>query len=464
MYLKNESFLVMGISRSGIAAAEFLLSRGGRVALYDDVDSEQLRRSVSALVKKGAVKIERSALPSAAEKFGCLVLSPGIPIDSPVAVAFKKAGKRIIGESELGALYVRALPIGVTGTNGKSTTVAIIDTILREAGFNSVQCGNCGAPYISFSSLSEEDIAVAEISSFQLETLSSFRPHIAVVLNITEDHLDRHYNMENYIFLKSRILKNMTESEYVVLNADDKTVLSFAEKTRARIKLFSTERKVDGAYMDGKFLCYGDERVVSSDELLISGKHNISNTLAAVCAAKIMNVPSAAIAEALKKFKGIKHRIQLVGEVCGVKYIDDSKGTNIDSTLKAVESVKGETVLMLGGKDKGYDYRPLFEGLKTSSVVQAVIYGENRFKVLSAAVGADFTRLTLCENFTVAFKICAMIARSEQNVLLSPASASFDEFSSFEERGERFAEMVRGLKEDSDIENEKEAAPSAAEN
>jgi len=453
----------MGVSRSGVAAAEFLLSRGGKVALYDDVDGEQIRRSISSLVKKGAVKIEKSALSSAAEKFGCLVLSPGIPIDSPVAVSFKKAGKRILGESELGALYVKALPIGVTGTNGKSTTVALIDSIFREAGLKSEQCGNCGAPYINFTALSEDDIAVVEVSSFQLETLSSFRPHIAVVLNITEDHLDRHYNMENYIFLKSRILKNSTESEYAVLNADDKTVLSFAQKTRARIKLFSTEGKVDGAYLDGKQLCYGDERIVSADELLITGKHNLSNALAAVCAAKIMGIDSAAIASALKSFKGIKHRVQLIAEVAGVKYIDDSKGTNIDSTLKAVESVKGEIILMLGGKDKGYDYRPLFEGIKSSSVVQAVIYGENRFKVLSAAVGAGFTRLTLCENFTVAFKICAMIARGGQSVLLSPASASFDEFSSFEERGDRFAEMARELIIGEEKRDDEAAVSSVAE-
>lgn len=455
MYLKNQSFLVLGVSRSGTAGAEFLLSRGAKVAVYDDAEGENVRRAINSLEKKGAEALDKAALSSAAEKFDCLLLSPGIPIDSPVPVAFRKAGKRILGESELGALYVKALPIGVTGTNGKSTTVAMIDGIFRAAGKNSVQCGNCGAPYISFSSLTEEDIAVVEISSFQLETLSSFRPHVAVVLNITEDHLDRHYNMDNYIFLKSKILKNSTESEYAVLNADDKIVAEFAQKTRAKVKYFSALKKVDGAYLENRELYYNGEKIMSAEELGVGGKHNVYNALAAICAAKITGVETAFIAEALKNFKGIKHRMQTVGEAFGVKYIDDSKGTNVDSTLKAVESVNGETILLLGGKDKGYDYAPLFNEIKKFPVVQTIIYGENRFKILSAAVNAGFTRLTLCEKFAVAFKISTLIAREGQNVLLSPASASFDEFSSFEERGEKFTEMVKEL-----IVEDEEAAAS----
>jgi len=442
----------MGISRSGVAGAGFLLSHGAAVALYDDGEGENILKNISSLEEKGAVRLSKADLSSAAEKFDCLLLSPGIPIDSPLPVSFRKAGKRILGESELGALYVRALPIGVTGTNGKSTTVAMLDGIFRAAGKNSVQCGNCGSPYISYSTLTEEDIAVVEISSFQLETLFSFRPHVAVILNITEDHLDRHYNMDNYIFLKSRILKNSTESEYAVLNADDKNVAAFAQKTRAKVKYFSADKKTDGAYLENGILCYGGEKILPAEELNVSGRHNVYNALAAVCAAKIMGVENSVIAEALKNFKGIRHRVQTVGEVNGVKYINDSKGTNVDSTLKAVESVKGDIILLLGGKDKGYDYSPLFEGIKNSPVVQTIIYGENRFKILSAAISAGFTRLTLCEKFAVAFKISTLISREGQSVLLSPASASFDEFSSFEERGERFIELVKELAGETDEE------------
>lgn len=437
--------MVMGLSRSGAAAGEFLLARGARVYLYDDSGGEEVKKTIEKLCSLGAEYVPAEKMESAGKICSCLVISPGVPIDNPVPVLFRKHGKRILGESELGALYVKALPIAVTGTNGKTTTVAMIDEVFKAAGKNSVACGNNGVPYISQTSLTEDDFAIVEVSSFQLETLSSLRPHIAIILNITKDHLNRHYNMENYVFLKSKLLKNSTESEYAVLNADDERVASFAQKTRARVKYFSLEHEVDGAYLDGMDLVYCGEKIMSVEALTVKGKHNVQNALACICAARIMGIDGNVIAKALKEFKGVKHRIEFVGEANGVRFIDDSKGTNVDATIKAVECMSGDTIIMLGGKDKGYDYGALFENLRTSRVVHAVIYGENRFKILNAAVGAGFDKLSLCEKFYTAFKIAVMLAERGQTVLLSPASASFDEFSSFEERGDAFRRLALEL-------------------
>ena len=224
MYPKTQTFFVLGLSRSGRAAAEFLLSQGATVFIYDDLNSERVEKVAAALIEQGAKRVTKENIFKVAEVSDILVLSPGIPIDHPLAVAFKRKGKSVVGETELAARFMRAPVIAVTGTNGKTTTVSMIAEILRQGGYNARPCGNIGEPMIGFCDLSENGVAVAEISSFQLETLNSLCPHISVILNISEDHLNRHYNMENYVFLKTKLLKNSTESEYAVLNYDDLTV------------------------------------------------------------------------------------------------------------------------------------------------------------------------------------------------------------------------------------------------
>ena len=319
----------------------------------------------------------------------------------------------------------------------------MLENILRASGKNAVACGNVGKPITScIGELGEDGIAVAEISSFQLETLYSLRPHVAVMLNVTEDHLNRHYTMENYIFLKSRLLKNSTESEYAVLNYDDPVIRGFAEKTKAKVVWFSLRERVEGAYLADGYFCYFGEKLFSESEFPLDGNHNRANALAAICAAKLAGTGNAAITAALKSFQGVKHRIQKIGELCGVTFIDDSKATNVDSAIKAIESIKGESVLLLGGKDKGYSYEPLFEAVKNSGVVHAVLYGENAFRILNAAVKSGFTSVTLCRPFDLAVRVAFLTAKRGQNVLLSPASASFDSFRSYEERGDRFAEVL----------------------
>ena len=446
MLFEKQTFLVAGLSRSGVSAAEYLISRGANVYVYDDVDDDNVTAAALKLSEIGCKVLKKDELTERISQCDVLVLSPGIPVDHPLPVAFRKEGKRIIGETELGALAVRCPVVAVTGTNGKTTTVSMLESIFRTAGKNAIACANIGRPLTScYKELGENGIAVAEISSFQLETLYSLRPHVAVVLNITEDHLNRHYNMENYVYLKSRIFKNSAESEYVVLNYDDPIVRGFAEKTRANVVWFSLRERVEGGYIaDGSFYFNG-ERLFSESELPLDGEHNRANALAAICAAKIMGVGNASVVAALKAFRGVKHRLQKIGELGGVTFIDDSKATNVDSAIKAIYSVKGESVVLLGGKDKGYSYEPLFEAIKNSGVVHAVIYGENSFRILNAALKQGFTAVTLCRPFDMAVRVAYLTAKRGQNVLLSPASASFDAFKSYEERGNRFAEMVNAL-------------------
>ena len=447
MYPKQQSFLVLGLSRSGTAVAEFLLSKGGKVYLYDDVVSSGLEKTIAGLESLGGVRVKKEDLLKMQESCDALVLSPGIPIDHPVAVSFRRAGKGIVGESELAARYMRCLTVAVTGTNGKTTTVSMLEKIFTDNGQRAEACGNVGSPMIKHIELGADDIAVAEISSFQLETLNSFCPHVAVVLNLTEDHLNRHYNMENYIFLKKKILKNCTETEIAVLNYDDPIVKGFAENTRAKIVWFSLKNKVDGAYLNNGELYFKDEKITNVADLSLVGEHNVQNALASIAVAKVLGVSTEVIAKSLSSFKGVKHRIETVAEVDGITYIDDSKATNVDATVKAVACMKGETVLLLGGKDKGYDYSALFSAIKNLPITQAILYGENRLKLLDGAIKTGYRKITLCDRFSVAVQLARLTAKHGQTVLLSPASASFDEFSGYEERGDRFVEMVRSFEE-----------------
>ncbi len=449
MLFERQNFLVAGLSRSGIAAAEFLSARGAGVFLYDDVDDETVRAAQAKLEALGCRSVKKSELDEKIEACDVLVLSPGIPVDHPLPIAFKRAGKRIVGEAELGVSALRCPVVAVTGTNGKTTTVSMLEAVFKAAGKNAVACGNVGKPITScVEELGEDGVAVAEISSFQLETLYSLKPHVAVVLNITEDHLNRHYTLENYIYLKSRILKNSAESEYAVLNYDDPIVRGFAEKTRAKVVWFSAKERVAGGYLSDGWLCYREERVCREDDLAVGGVHNRMNALAAICAAKLFGVSNEEIASALKNFRGVKHRLQAVGTLNGVNFIDDSKATNVDSAVQAISSVKGECVILLGGKDKGYAYEPLFDEIKNSGVVHAVIYGENAFRILSAALKRGFTAVSLCRPFDMAVRVAYLTAKSGQSVLLSPASASFDAFKSYEERGDRFVELIEVLRKE----------------
>lgn len=450
MYFGNQKFLVAGLSRSGEGCAEFLLRRGAKVYIYDDVITDKVAEKIKSLQAKGALAVSAEALNDAISACDVLVLSPGIPIDNPIPVAFRKQGKAIIGEEELAATYLRATAVAVTGTNGKTTTVSMLENVFKACGKRGLPCGNYGNPLINeVETLGFDDYALLEISSFQLETLFSLRPHVAVITNITEDHLNRHYNMDNYVFLKSKLIRNLRESEYAVLNYDDERVRQLAKVTRGKVVWFSAVQRIEGAYVEGGSVYFNGERYFGIENMTVGGMHNIYNALACVAASAILGLDGERTADAICKFKGVKHRIQLVGEYNGVTYINDSKGTNVDATIKAVDAATRPTVLLLGGKDKGYDYTPLFEKLTRSRVVHAIMYGENRFKMLDCAGRAGFVTFSLCADFTTAVHLATYIAKGGQSVLLSPASASFDEFASYEERGDAFIKLVEGIRNES---------------
>ena len=319
MYLRRDKFLVVGVSKSGMSAAELLLKRGAKCYIYDDGTTEAVREAEQTLINKGAILVMKDEITSAIESVDVVVLSPGVAIDHDIPVKAKRCGKRIIGELELASLYCNAPIIAVTGTNGKTTTCTMIDCILSGAGIESVLCGNIGTPLSSvLDKLTENSVVVAEVSSFQLETVSRFTPHISVITNITPDHLSRHYNMENYIFVKSKIMLCQRESEYCVLNYDDPTVRKFSENVKAKTVFFSTKTEVNGAYVSGGKVFYKGKYVADVDSLPVSEEHNLGNALAAVCVAELVGLTEEQIAENFGRFKGVKHRIQFVRNVRGV--------------------------------------------------------------------------------------------------------------------------------------------------
>lgn len=447
MYCATQKFLIAGLSRSGMAAALLLLKHGATVYAFDEGAGDALEKNFKELEDAGGKSVSADELDRVKGECDILVLSPGVPIDHPLPVWFRKAGKRIMGEMELGALFLRAPSVAVTGTNGKTTVAGMIEAIFKAAGKRAVACGNVGNPICNVAEdLGYDDLAVVEVSSFQLESLSSLAPHVCVELNITPDHLNRHYNMDNYLFLKEKLLKNGTESEFAVLNADDARVAAFAEKTKSKVVWFSLKERTDGVYLSEDDIYFREEKIMAVGDLSLDGDHNVANAMAAIAVGKLFGIGNEVMAETLSSFRGIRHRIEKVLEKDGVTYIDDSKATNADATKKALESVGGEILLLLGGKDKGYEYDELFSKIKNCGrVAHVFLYGENKLRLLSSSLRSGYHSVTICPTLGEATMLASRVAQRGQSVLLSPASSSFDAFSGYEERGEYYANTVKML-------------------
>lgn len=446
MYLKKEKCLIVGVSKSGFSVCCFLLERGAKCFVYDDAETDEVKSAERDLSERGATVVYKSEINELLGEITMVVLSPGVAIDHDIPVRARKLGKRIIGELELASEFCISPIVAVTGTNGKTTTCSMINDILKSGGVKSVLCGNVGTPFSSvLDKLGYDSVAVAEVSSFQLETTARFTPHIAVVTNITPDHLSRHYNMENYIYLKSKLLSNLRESEYAVLNYDDKIVRNFSEKTKGKAVYFSAENEVNGAYVSDGAIFYKGKRLAELSSLPVSGEHNVYNLLAAVCVAEIMGLTDEAIFEGIRGFKGVKHRIQYVKTVAGVDYYNDSKATNSDASEKAIDAMQKPVVMILGGKDKGLEFDSLFEKIKNSRVKAVVLTGESASRLYEAAAKVGYENAFVASDFEIAVKIAALIAKSGEAVLLSPACSSYDRFSNFEERGDEFIRIVDSL-------------------
>ena len=443
----GENFLVAGLKKSGVAAAELLLSHGAKVFLYERLETALTRKNAEDLKKRGAVLLSKEEVGQVIERCRAVVLSPGVPIDDPISLLAHEKNVRVTGETELAAYFLKAPAVAVTGTNGKTTTVTMISRIFEEGGIAAPALGNIGVPLSSRAEeLGDKDVAVVEVSSFQLETIRSFTPHVAVLTNFSEDHLNRHYTMANYRALKKRLFFNLKESEYAVLNAEDALSREIAAETKARVCFFSSERKVDGAYLAGGFLWFKEEKLFPAASLALKEKHNIENALAAIAVTKIFGVPTEAMLRALSAFRGARHRMELAGSVSGVTFVNDSKATNPASALSAVRCMKKPTVLLVGGSDKGYSYLELFRALENSAVRYVVIYGENRKRVEDDCRASGFSPFAVAEDLKEAVAVAKAVAKPGEVVLLSPASASFDAFSGYDERGEAFIRFALGEK------------------
>jgi len=445
MYFERTNFLIVGMSGSGRAACRLLLDFNAKVSVYDENPTSEVKKTMKSLEECGAVLVTSDGINAAVGNADVVVLSPGVPVDNKIPALAVEKGKCVIGEIELGYLVSRCPIVAITGTNGKTTTCSLVYEILQKAGVNSVLAGNVGVPFTSVvRGCDEKTVAVLEVSSFQLETTRKFTPHIACILNITPDHLNRHYNMDNYIYLKSKLLSGLGESEYAVLSADNDIVRRLGENTRAKKIYFSVNKQTNGAYVsDGKIFWRGKEIMPMSD-LKLKGLHNEENALAAVCIGKILGIDDERIALAISQFAGVKHRQEKIGEKDGIVFIDDSKATNPDSALKAVEACGKSLVLLVGGIDKGFGYNDFFIKVAESGNVRAlIVYGQSRKELYRAAENAGIDDIYLSVGFDSAVRTAFDIAKKGDTVLLSPACSSFDEFSGFEERGNAYAALVR---------------------
>lgn len=452
MNFEGKKVLVCGMARSGVSAAQCLYELGARVTISDSKAEEKLAEALQPLE---GMDIRRclgdQAQPADLESYDLAVTSPGIPMQAPILRAVQAAGVPLIGELELGAQVSRAPLYAVTGTNGKTTTTTLIGEIFRNLGKTTYVVGNIGYPFTACAlRCGEEDVAVAEVSSFQLETITTFHPHIAVMCNITEDHLNRHGTMEEYIRVKERIFENMGQGDYAVLNLDDPIVRGMAERIPCAPAFFSRRQEVEtGAYLEGEEVVFSlnghKKRVLRADEIRIPGEHNLENALAATALAMLAGVPAPVVRHTLKTFPGVEHRIETVRTVEGVTYINDSKGTNVDASIRAVRAMKAPTVLLAGGYDKHTDFLPLAREILTSKIHTVVVLGDTAEQIERALRAVGFESILHAKTFEEAVLLARSCAKEGENVLLSPACASFDMFRDYEERGRVFKEIVSRL-------------------
>ena len=444
--------LVIGMARSGIDASALLLRLGAIPLLNDMKPASAFGGKLDCFLNTAAqFHLGEDPIPLL-DNADLLLISPGVPIDAPAVLRAKERGLRVIGELEFAYEQAKGTMIGITGTNGKTTTVTLLGEILKAAGHTAYVSGNIGLPLSQTAAVSRPgDMLVTEISSFQLESVDTFHARAAAVLNVTEDHLIRHYTMENYIAMKRRVFINQTAQDAAVLNADDPICVSMAEGLPGHVLWFSRKRDdLEGAFVrDGQIMTRidGEETVICPrDELYLPGDHNLENALAAVVIARFLGAGADRIASVLRTFQGVEHRIEFVRELDGVRYINDSKGTNADSTIKAIDTMRAPTVLILGGYDKHVSFKDMAEHIvRSPQIDRAVVIGATKAQLCRELKEAGFDRITEADTFEEAVNAARALAKKGGNVLLSPACASFDMFSCFEERGERFKEIVRRM-------------------
>lgn len=447
MELKGKKVLVVGLGKSGLAAALFLRRKGAQVTVSDVRSAEALANDIPALLDEG-INVEAGGHGLLTfRRQDLIVVSPGVPLDTPELTQVRSFGLPIIGELELAARFLKGKTLAITGSNGKTTTTTLVGEILKAAGLPTLVGGNIGLPVVALiDDSTDKSWSVLEVSSFQLETTEEFHPAIAVILNITPDHLDRHGTFENYAMAKERIFAVQDASDALVLNADNPRTAEAAVRSKARVYWFSMERTVEqGAWVDGGNIVFRAakdapaETILAVDAIPLKGAHNVENVLAAVCAARLAGCPAEVVRKTIENFRAVEHRLEFVATLNGVDFYNDSKATNVDATAKAIAAFPGCIHLILGGKDKNSDYTEL-SALLRQRVKAVYTIGSAAQKIESQLHGV--VPLHSCKTLDKAVAAAAQAAHPGDVVLLAPACSSFDQFESYEHRGRVFKQLV----------------------
>ena len=450
MELKGKKVLVVGLGKSGLAAALFLRSRGAQVTVSDMRSAAALAKEIPALLDNGIMVESGGHGLLTFRRQDLIVVSPGVPMDTPELVQVKAFGLPVIGELELAAQFLKGHILAITGSNGKTTTTALTGEILAASGMETQVGGNIGVPVVDLiGKSSDEGWSVLEVSSFQLESTELFHPRIAVILNITPDHLDRHGTFENYARAKERISKAQTSADFLILNADNVPAAAAAARSSANIYWFSREKVVtQGAWVEDAQIVFRVsedseiESIIPLDAIPLKGSHNVENVLAAVCAARLAGAPAQGIRKAIEAFRAVEHRLEYVATYNGVEYYNDSKATNVDAAAKAIAAFPGCIHLILGGKDKNSNYADLSDLLR-KRVKAVYTIGSAAAKIESQIRG--IVPIVTCETLDRAVDAARKAAHPGDVVLLSPACSSFDQFENYEHRGQAFKQLVADL-------------------
>jgi len=454
MNLADKKVLIVGFARSGVGAAKLLCAKGAKVTINDIKEEKEFSKQIKMLEGYDINYELGQKADSFVSSQDLIVVSPGVPTSLSFFKLAKQKGVKLIGEMELGYLYTKCPITAITGTNGKTTTTALLGEIYKKSGKKTFVAGNIGESIAACAlDTSKEDVMALEVSSFQLETIDTFKPHIAAILNITPDHLDRHKDMQEYIEIKEKIFSNFTQNDLAVLNYDDLNLKEMAKNIDGFIYYFSILTDVkNGVCLKGDTMVFCKENetdivITKKQEVRISGKYNLQNALAAACMAILSGVEPLVIRYVLASFEGVEHRLESVCEAKGVKFINDSKGTNPASTICAIESMENPTVLILGGYDKEVEFDTLAKSF-TDRIKAVVVLGQTGQKIASALLNVGFGAVTFAKDFEGAVLSAFELSKPGYSVLLSPACASYDMFKDFEERGRVFKEIAFKIKEE----------------
>ncbi len=445
--------LVVGTGKSGINAGKLLLENGASVVFYDDNVSLDVEKLLSKFSDKERIRVALGKLDEVLlSEIELMVISPGVAIDSPIANMVRERKIPIWSEIELAYQMSAGNLAAITGTNGKTTTTSLVGEILNRYTDNSFTVGNIGIPYTEVAgSMNEDSYVVAEVSSFQLETIVDFKPHVSAVLNVTPDHLDRHYTMENYASVKLDVCRNQTKDDYLVLNYDDEMTRAMKNDARVQAKViyFSRLQQLEeGICINQDAIVIRENgkelKVVDLKDLRLLGTHNVENYMAAIAVAYYMNIPLEIIIEIVKEFKGVAHRIEFVREVNGVTYYNDSKGTNPDAAIKAILAMNTKTVLIGGGYDKGVAFDEWIQSFG-DKVKKLILIGQTATMIADTAHRLGFHDVMFANDLKEAVLLAEAEAQAGESVLLSPACASWGMFDNYEQRGDMFKEYVNQL-------------------